>query len=284
MIVLTNTTDTLQIKLGGNVTYSQLHCFASYRDTTTTSITPGRNALITNNTTAVNIVAAPSASTQRSVEYLSVYNSDIVNSTVTVQFNANGTTYEISVVTLGPGEKLEYDEGFGFAILDKNGALKNESVYESTNYTSSFSYVILANDVVNNNAVANTIADITGLSFSVTSGKTYYFKFSISYTSASTATGARFSINGPAITFLSYYTQFPNSAVAYNAYTGLTTFDSPATAGTLTPVAGPPQVAMIEGIFKPAANGTLIGRLASEVANSAITAKAGSIVYYKQLD
>jgi hypothetical protein len=284
MINLTNTTDTVQVVLAGNITASQLNCFASYRDTTTSSVTPGRNSANTNNTTAVNIVTAPSASTQRVVEYLSVYNTDTANATVTIRFNDNGTTYQLIVTTLSPGEKLEYEEGFGFACLDEFGALKNEAVYETTNYASSFSTTILANDVINSNAVSNTIADITGLSFSVTSGKNYYFKFVINYTSAAISTGARFSINGPAITFLNYYVQFPNAVTSVLTYTGNTTFDSPAAAGTATPIANAPQVAIVEGIFKPAANGTLIGRFASEVANSAITAKAGSIVYYKQLD
>ena len=36
-------------------------------------------------------------------------------------------------------------------------------------------------------------------------------------------------------------------------------------------------------IYKPSVDGTVIARCASEVANSAITAKAGSVVYYQQL-
>jgi hypothetical protein len=42
------------------------------------------------------------------------------------------------------------------------------------------------------------------------------------------------------------------------------------------------NMAIIEGIIKPSANGTVIARFASEVANSAITAKAGSVCYYHQ--
>jgi hypothetical protein len=284
MLILTSTTDNIQVKLAGSITTNQLNCFTSYRDTTTTSITPGRNVSNTNNTTAINLVSSPSASTQRIVEYLSVYNSDTVNATVTVQFSDNGTIYELIVVTLSTGEKLEYQEGFGFACLDRYGALKNESVYETTNYASSFSTTILGTDVTNNNAVANTIADITGLSFSVTSGKNYYFRFVIPYTSAATTTGARFSVSGAAATFLNYYVQFPNAATTNNTFTGNITFDSPANASTGTPIITNPQIAVVEGIYKPSANGTLIGRFASEVAGSAIVAKAGAIVYYKQLD
>ena len=48
MIILTNTTDKIQVKLGSTITTNQLRCFSSFRDTTTTSITPLRNVLNTN--------------------------------------------------------------------------------------------------------------------------------------------------------------------------------------------------------------------------------------------
>ena len=40
---------------------------------------------------------------------------------------------------------------------------------------------------------------------------------------------------------------------------------------------------IVEGTIIPSIDGTIIGRFASEVANAAITTKAGSIVYYQQL-
>lgn len=286
MIVLSQTTDKIQVKLGATVATSQLQCFVSYRDTTTTSIVPGRNVEITNNTSPVDLVDPPSSSTQRSVEYISVYNSDTSTATVTLLFNDNGTSYELIVSPLMYGEKLEYQEGFGFRILDRFGSLKNESQYPELNFVSSFSTTVLTNDVVNNNAVANTIADVTGLSFSVTSGKTYYFNFCISYTSAATTTGARFSINGPAATYLNYWTRSPNASNSVNTYIGLSSYDLPAAASTSSPSASSSigGIANIEGFLTPSSSGTLIARFASEVAGSAITAKVGSIVYYKQLD
>lgn len=43
------------------------------------------------------------------------------------------------------------------------------------------------------------------------------------------------------------------------------------------------NTAIIEGYIIPSADGTVIGRFASEVGGSAITVKTGSIVYYQQL-
>ena len=57
-------------------------------------------------------------------------------------------------------------------------------------------------------------------------------------------------------------------------------FDSPAASNATSVVAV--NKAIIEGHFTPTADGTFIARFASEVANSAIVAKAGSVVYYQQ--
>jgi hypothetical protein len=60
-------------------------------------------------------------------------------------------------------------------------------------------------------------------------------------------------------------------------------FDSPAgcnaTSATTTN-----NMCVMEGKFIPTANGTFIARFASEVLSSAITAKAGAVCYYQQLN
>jgi len=286
MIILSQTTDKIQINLGGSVTTNQLNCFVSYRDTTTTTITPGRNVVNTNNTTLVDLVGSPASSTRRVVEYISVYNNDTTSDTITINFYDNGTSYELIKTTLLVGEKLEYQSGVGFKCFDRFGSLKNSELYQTMNLQSNFSSTTITNDVINNNAVANTIADITGLSFPVTANKTYYFKFIITYTSSSTANGSRFTINGPSITRLNFLVKIPNAASTTTNSQSLTAYDTPSIAGTTSPVASATIgiTGEIEGILVPSADGTLIGRFASEVANSAITVKAGSTVYYKQLD
>jgi hypothetical protein len=281
MIILNNT-DNLQITLSSSVTTSQLECFASYRDTTSNSITPGRSFTNTNDTTAVNLVTSPSVSTQRIIDYVSVYNSDTSSVSVTIQIDVSGTPYILIKSILLPNEKLEYQEGSGFRSLNVDGALKLTNMM-GYNSISGISSVVLSTDVINNNVVANTIADITGLSFSVTSSKTYWFKFTIPFTTAATATGSRFSINGPTTSALYYYSYIPTGTGTIATNLGLSTYDAPAAATTSSPntLNG---IAIIEGIVTFSANGTLIGRLASEVSNSAVTAKAGAVVQYKQLD
>jgi hypothetical protein len=135
--------------------------------------------------------------------------------------------------------------------------------------------VTLSADVTNNNAVANTMANVTGLSFSVTAGTTYRFYALVLYTSAATTTGSRWSVSGPAApTLLSYTSHYPLTATTQTT-NNASAYDIPAASNTSSAsTAG--NIATIEGVVTPSASGTFTVRFASEVANSAITAKAGS--------
>lgn len=139
------------------------------------------------------------------------------------------------------------------------------------------STVRLASPVVNNNASANTLQDVTGLSFAVTTGNTYWFKFFILYTSAATTTGSRWTLNGPSTSLLYYRSKYTLTATSEttnfaNAY------GTPSASNASSLAAG--NVAVIEGVVTPSANGSVIARFASEVSGSAITALAGSFVWY----
>lgn len=284
MIILSETTDNLQVVLGGAITTNQLQCFTAWRDRTSTTFVAGRTVTNTNNTTDVNLAVAPAASTQRVIDYISIYNNDTVNATVTVKLDANGTEYILFKVTLAATEKIEYHEGQGFKVIASTGAVK-QSINQGANASSSgLTAVVLGSDVTNNNAVANTIADVTGLSFSVTNGKTYYFQFVIWYTASATTTGSRWGVNcsaGTAAT-LSLTSEYTLTTTTSTRNANIQAFDSPAASNATSVVAM--NKAMIEGIFTANADGTFIARFASEVANSAIVAKAGSVCYYQQLN
>lgn len=282
MIILSETTDNLQIVLSGSVTTNQLQCMTSWRDRTATTFVAGRTVTNTNNTTDVNLAAAPASSTQRVIDFISVYNNDTTNKTVTIKLDANGTEYKLFVVTIASGEAIQYNEGNGFIVIATTGAVK-QSINQGANAsTSGLTAVVLGSDVTNNNAVANTIADVTGLSFSVLANKTYYFKFVIRYTAAAATTGSRWGVNCTAglatnLTFISEYTLTATTSTR-NAM--VQAFDSPAASNASSIAAV--NLCIMEGHFTPTADGTFIARFASEVAASAIVAKAGSICYYQQ--
>lgn len=127
MLLLTATTSSIEVVLGGAITTSQLSWTASFADITTTTFTPGSANGATNSTTAVTMVAAPAASTQRQVKLLTIYNGDTVSETVTVQYNANGTLRPIVKAILPVGYSLLYTDGHGFVVTDVNGAIQTSS-------------------------------------------------------------------------------------------------------------------------------------------------------------
>lgn len=137
-------------------------------------------------------------------------------------------------------------------------------------------------DVTNNNPVANTITSVTGLEFFMSAGLRYAFRFVIDYTSVATTTGSRWSVTGPAATRLSYRSSYSLTATTETVNSGLTAYDLPA-ASNATSASTAGNIAVIEGFVQPSAAGNLSARFASEVANSAIVAKAGSYVQWRQV-
>lgn len=281
MIILTATTDNLQLVLADAITANQLPVMVCWRDITTTGFTPGRTLSTSNSTTDVNIAPAPAASTQRVIDFLSVFNNDTVNASITVKLDANGTEFILIKVTIAPDERLEFVEGEGFRVIGNNGAIK-QTYSSGTNPTSSvMQQTVLGADVPNAEVVANTLTDVTGLNFAVTAGNMYYFRFVITYTSAATTTGSRWSISGPGSPTYLAYRAWTTLSTTSDTIGNNTAYDLPGTSNATSIAAG--NVAIIEGFIRPSANGTVIARFASEITVSAITAKAGSIVFYQQV-
>ncbi len=289
MLNLTSTSDKVQIVTGSAVA---MEVHASYVDIDASNvITPGRKNTEVSTATTTDVVASPAASTIRNVKTLVVRNNHASSSNdVTVRHTDGTTAVDIFKATLAFGETLQFIDGVGFQVLSNTGAVKT-SLNQGTNATSSsLSTAVLGSDVTNNNGTANTIADITGLSFSVVSGNTYRFRFVIWYTAAATTTGARFAINGPTNSLIAYRSSWGLTAAGTSGtdvYTDVNqaAYDSPSASNASSPTAtaGQANIAIIEGLITPTANGTVIARFASEVSSSAIVAKAGSFVDYQQV-
>jgi len=282
MLRLNLTTDKIQIVLGGSVTTNQLQCFATWKDFTATTCTEGRNTPQTNNTTDVDLVPSPATDHSIEVDYLSVYNSDTVNATVTVKFDANGTERILFKGIIASGETLQYNDKSGFSVLTLVGAVKTSQTLGSNNpVINTLNVVILAADVVNNNAILNTLQDVTGMSFAVTAGETYWFEFVIDYTAPTTATGSRWTLNGPAIRRLAFTSEYSLTATT-KTVNNLIAYQQPA-ACNATSGQATGNIATVWGLFTPEANGALQLQFASETANTAITAKAGSALRWMRV-
>lgn len=282
MIILSQTTDKVQAVLAGNVTANQLQCTSFWRDVTTADYLPGRTLVNTNNTTDVDIVGSPASDTRRVVDFLTIYNRDTVNATVTVKIDANGTEYILWKGILAAGETLQYNDKSGFTVLTLVGAVKtSQSIGSNNPVVNVLNVVVLSGDVTNNNATANTLQDVDGMSFGVTAGETYWFEFIIDYTAPTTATGSRWTLNGPGITRLAYTSEYSLTATT-KTVNNLLAFQQPAACNATSGQAAG-NIATIWGTFTPSSSGTLQLQFASETANVAIIAKAGSILRWMRV-
>lgn len=136
-------------------------------------------------------------------------------------------------------------------------------------------YVILSSDVVNNNAAANTLQDITGLSFNVTAGVTYRFYAMIPYTSQQTNNGSRWTINAPATTFIGYVSRYVDNPETVNYCDAI---NLPSTCSNNSKLTG--NIAILQGVVIPSANGVVQVKFASATNGKSITAKAGATLEY----
>ena len=278
MLVLTDA-DHVDVDLTSSVTTNQLPCFVSYRDIDNTTYSADNHALLTNNTTQVVLAAAPASGKKRVIDYISVFNSDTTAKTVEIKVNMGGTDFIVAKATLGVGEKLEYADGAGFRVLTVDSAMKNSLNQGVNSPITGLQRAVLGADVTNNNGTANTIADVTGLAVALTAGVRISFCFVVRYTAAATTTGSRWSISHPGATELTYRSEYSLTTTSRTFNEGLTAADVPA-ASNASSAATAGNLAIVEGIILPSASGNLQLRFASEIASSAIVAKAGSYVDY----
>jgi hypothetical protein len=123
-MILDNTTRTIEVVLAGAVTTNQLPIVATYGDSTSSDTTMLAVPSLTNSTTAVTVIAAPAASTQRRVIGMSVYNADTASATVMVRYNDNGTIYPIIKIAVPSGYTLQYTLDGGWSLISASGSLQ----------------------------------------------------------------------------------------------------------------------------------------------------------------
>src|SRR4051794_25451695 len=112
MLLLTSTTDKIQIITGQAIT-TDVH--ASWVDYAAGSTTPGRTNTAITTAATTDVVAAPAASTQRNVKTINVRNKHATSSVDVTVVHTDGTTaVELIKITLSAGDTLEYVEGVGF--------------------------------------------------------------------------------------------------------------------------------------------------------------------------
>lgn len=135
--------------------------------------------------------------------------------------------------------------------------------------------------MTSNQAINSTaLVDVTELSFSVTAGKTYRYKFNVMYTSGSTTRGFRIGITYPATTSASAQASIPNAIDGTGAYYhGYVNSSGDSVMSTNSPETAPNQLlATLQGVMVPSASGTVQLRAAGENAGTTMNIQAGSYV------
>lgn len=278
MLLLASTSDLLTVTTSAATAVTVYAAFIDYNGSTTT---PGRRNTSIAAATTTTVVPAPSAGNTRNIKSLTVSNASATTSQeIGVHLTDGTTVVELATITLGAGQALQYSEGNGLTVLDTLGRVKTTQDFSVVAAVNTLNLVALTADVVNNNATANTMQNVTGLSFAVNPGESYWFRASIAYTAAATGTGSRWSISGPASpTFLAYKSEYSLTTTTNTVNEGLSAYDSPAASNATSATTGA-NTAIVEGVIRPSSNGNVIVRCASEVASSAITAKAGSLLQW----
>lgn len=281
MFLLTSTSDKIQLITSAAVA---LEVHSSWVDNASGTMEPDRKNTEITTATTTDVVASPASGKQRNVRLLIVRNAHASSSNdVTIRHTDGTNVVDLFKVTLAAGYTLHYEDGVGFYVVDNNGRRIANTTNTQPAVVNTLNVVVLGADVTNNNATANTIADVTGLSFAVNAGETYWFRFVIDYTAAATTTGSRWSVSGPGSpTRLSFTSDYSLTSTTKTANQGLSAYDTPAASNATSAATGANQ-AVVDGFITPSSNGTLIARFASEVSSSAIVAKAGSRVEWMRV-
>jgi hypothetical protein len=127
-MILDNTADVLQFKLGSSVTTAQLDFDVSYNIITSTSITPAKLTGVSNDTTAVTLIPSPSTNRQSLLKGATIYNNDTTSKTVLILYYNGSTTTQIFNATLAPSDVLKYTLEKGWEVSDSRGSKKFTSI------------------------------------------------------------------------------------------------------------------------------------------------------------
>lgn len=281
MLIVFAANDGLQVQLGA-ASVAPLKIAGAYRGVDSTNYNPRPFRGQTNGTSVVEFLSG-TGTEAKVVDFMTIKNPNAANAEVIINWEIGGTVDEIIRVVLAQNERLQYQDGVGFTVYTSSGSLKTSLNQGANAAQSGEGIAILGADVINNNATANTIASVTGLQFPVLANIRYHFDFFIWYTAAATTTGSRWSIDGPAFNLLAYESEYALTTASHSVNDGLGAYNLPATSNASS-AATTQNTAQIKGIIRPTIDGDVIARFASEIANSAITAKAGSFVRFRALD
>jgi hypothetical protein len=119
-LILDATTKSIVVAMSGAAATTNPDFTAAYADNNGTTFTEGSNDGALNGTSSVTLVAAPAASTRRTVKSITIENKDTAAVTLTVSYNNNSTLRTVAKFTLQVGDTWTFT-----GTYDTNGNLKS---------------------------------------------------------------------------------------------------------------------------------------------------------------
>jgi hypothetical protein len=284
-IYLASTSDKLSVKTD---TTANVDVHAWWSDLASGSQSFGRLNTAISSAVTSDVVGSPGSGVTRSIKWISIRNRHATKVASVTVIHTDGTNApEMIRANLSPGHSMIFDEDDGWTVF--NSCCGSELVSVDYMYGAQVAgetrFTVLDADVSNACATADKMLSIPGLEFPVEAGiHTYYFRAVIFYTAAATATGARFSIFGDAVwTTLMYKWESSLTTTTKTNGEGFIGYDSPSAASGSSAATGS-NVAIVEGfVVSSFLDATIKARVASEVAGSAIGAKAGSHIMWQKM-
>lgn len=280
MIILNSTTQSITIESSEDVT---INCHVSWIDLNSSLVTPGAFTVAEDFAGTYTLVASPSLGTSRNVKEISVRNTDgAIVTEITIMFDDSILSpVELIKIRLPAGHGLYLFEDRGWHVVDNFGRIVESSTISDTLYYKNLDF--LPSGVGITGSIADVLENIDDLSFPVISGNTYWFNFYVHYTAEDTTTGSRWTIDGPASpTFLSYKSRYALTDSTETLNLGLTDYNLPTGSNASSASLGS-NIAMIDGMIQPSADGDVVLRFAAEVTGSAITALPGSFIEWMRV-
>jgi hypothetical protein len=184
MLLLTSTSDLLQVVTDAAV---NVDVHASFADYDGTAVTVGRLNTKISTATTTTVVASPAAATSRNVKSLHIANVHAsLPVTVTLNHTDGTTVVQLESVSLLAGERISYREGVGMRVITAAGF---EKVQPPT--VAPITIKSLSADQSNSTV---TPTNVVGLEIECGVGN-WMFEYYLRVQSALTTTGHRFSVN-----------------------------------------------------------------------------------------
>lgn len=116
MIVLKDNNDSIEISLASSVATNEADIMVSFDEILGSAKDEGRSLSRSNGTSAVTICDNNEPGYQIYIDYISIFNSDTANITITIKYKSGAQYYNLKTIELLPNEVLEFISGTGWIV------------------------------------------------------------------------------------------------------------------------------------------------------------------------